>query len=166
MHCPVLLTVVTRKMKLSIVPTLLLLSLLSTVLALYPPLCIDRAGRWKIGKKTRFWCKKVQKARKRGDAAKIASYCEGMELYKDCPMSCNACPTFSPAVKEICVAPWMSEVICIHDCTPLEKADFWLKKKGLNKYGDKPGKAFKYAALNHVKEIAFSQICLYISAII
>ena len=61
--------------------------------------------------------------------------------------------------------PSMTDKFSCYDCN-LASTGKWLKKMGLNKYGDKPGKAFKYAGLNHVKEITFSQICLYISAII
>jgi len=61
-----------------------------------PTPCADKTEKWKIGKKTKNWCRWASKG---GNAAKTATRCSvRSEIQKDCPVTCGLCapPVYSP----------------------------------------------------------------------
>mmetsp|Transcript_21514 Transcript_21514/g.27135 ORF Transcript_21514/g.27135 Transcript_21514/m.27135 type:complete len:225 (-) Transcript_21514:232-906(-) len=59
-------------------------------------ICADKTEPWAIGRKTLSWCT-TWLVKGGADEAEIAARCETKNLYDDCPVTCNSCPTQAPA---------------------------------------------------------------------
>ncbi len=69
---------------------MLLLNVLATVFVCSTGTCVDRTDQWKIGKHTKYWCSWAGQKQ-------TASRCERKSLLDDCPVTCDNCPSVTPA---------------------------------------------------------------------
>jgi len=47
--------------------------------------CADKTGSWKIGTKTKSWCKNAAKQ------TDTLDFCDQKDLWDDCPVTCGKC---------------------------------------------------------------------------
>ncbi len=64
-----------------------------------PTNCIDRTDQWTIGDRTRNWCTWA------ANGADPLVRCRKKDLYTDCPVTCDSCPTPAPVPTNPTVSP-------------------------------------------------------------